>query len=336
MEFEDFKKDSPQDSTVKELEGVEAFSSLALLFEKILKLEQKGPRVLLAPDKSLKKIEAFFEFKQPNFPWFVLPPAPLTNSLFAEKIWNQRRSWLAWARHSTAPSLFLASPVSLLKRSSLEPPSLVLKKGDMLNDLEKLGYKQKSFVEKVGDFSSRGFLFDIYSPAHKGALRLEMMDDKITSLSLLSKDLKKRVASLEEALIPPLKEWHLVGETRKTLCKMLKEGFSKEDFPFRQDLLKKISRGDTPFGFEAVLNALDETCSLDFFPHKVTLWILEPEKQKRILKKFWKKLKMKRFFLKRIGFFFLGKKWNQSFKWPSGDLVFLLNKEASCNPLQII
>ncbi len=292
MAFTDFKKDFThfhKSSSPKEIRGVEAFSSLALLFEKIFVPEQKSPQILVAPDRDLKKIKKFLLLKKPKFSWFDLPAAPLTNSLFAEKIWNQRRLWQSWAKQDS-PSLFLTTPLSLLKKSSLKPPFLLLKKGDTLEDFEKLGYKQKSFVEKVGDFSQRGFLLDIYSPSYSSALRLELMDDKILHINLLSKDLKKREDSLEEALISSLKEWQLSGEDKKNLCQILKDRFTKDELPFREDLLKKISRGDTPFGFESILNTLDETCSLDFFSQKPTLWILEPENTKKDFEESLKKI----------------------------------------------
>ena len=276
MDFEDLKKDFFLSKEPKEIIGTQAISSLSFLLEKAATFNRNQPQVLLAPSKDLKKIKSFLSFKKTSLNHLELPMSPLSNYVFAEKNWNQRRMWQAWAQQNH-PSLFLATPLSLLKKTSTKEPCLHLKKEDTLEDISFLRYLPKPFVEKAGDFSSRGFLWDIYSPAYSYPLRLELIDKKIQSIHLLSKDLKTRTSSLEEAWIPFLKEWGSDREQRQQICHTLKTSFSGENFPFMEDLLKTISRGEDPDGFESLLNLLDSTCSLDYFPTKPSLWIWNAE-----------------------------------------------------------
>ena len=190
----------------------------------------------------------------------------------SERLIQKRRGWQALARHS--PGLFLASPHSLLKKTSLKTPLFQLREGDPLPDMPSLGYRRKDFAENPGDFSRRGFICDVFSPAYSTALRLELTGDRIVSLHLLDAGGKKRKETLTSALLPLTEEGPPRGELQK-LCRFLKkEGCGRE-------ALQSLARGKIPFGFEILRNALDNTCSLDWFARPPWIWIYEPESLKQ-------------------------------------------------------
>ena len=254
-----------------EIGGLESLSGLRdLLNQK--SIQSQGPHLLVTEEEELKKFRAFFKLKPLKDPCFELPPFSLSGGGVSERLIQKRRGWQAQARHSSG--LFLASPQSLLKKTSLETSLLQLREGDSLPDMQSLGYRPRDFTENPGDFSRRGFICDVFSPAYSTALRLELTGDQITSLHLLDAGGKKRKETLTSALLPLTGEWLSRGGMQK-LCRFLKqEGCGRE-------ALQSLVRGKIPFGFEILRNALDDTCSLDWFAHPPWIWIYEPELLKK-------------------------------------------------------
>ena len=267
-----------EDDSLKEIVGVEALSGIALFLEQANWLKN-SPCLLVAPLEDLQKIKKFLQFKKFSFPWYDLPQFPLSSTLFSHNQLIGRRTWQVKAQKGD-PALFLASSSALLKKTSLYESFQSIKKGDKIPNLESLGYKSKESLQKQGDFSYRGFLLDIYSPAHSRAVRLELLDDKVESMHLLSQDFKKRESSLDEVFIPYLLEWNLCGEDRKNLCKIIKKEFGSESSPLQEEILRQISRGESASGFEAFLNALDNKSSLDIFDHKTPILLFHKDKIK--------------------------------------------------------
>ena len=259
-----------------ELAGLEAASSLAALLtgEAFLK---SSPHLILAAPGDIRKIKRFLEFKPPKIPWLELPPFPRARSAAAKAARHKRIMWQAAARRGQG--IFLASPESLLKKTAPALP-LILKKGGRIPNLSPLGYREKAFMEEPGDFSQRGFLWDVFSPAYKLPLRLQLKGEELKSISLLSADFKRRDRELEEAWLPALSEWRLDGQARQRLCAFARKSGAgaapASVFYPQEELLKSLSRGDIPQKFEILINSADKSCSLGGFPRPPWLWIFAP------------------------------------------------------------
>ena len=176
--------------------------------------------------------------------------------------------------------LFLASPQALLKRTNSSLDFHIIKKDEKFDTFILKDYEEKPFVEQQGDFSSRAFLIDIFSPAYDRPLRVQLFGDKIQSIHLLDENFKKRQEELKQALIPSLYEWNWTGEDRKNLCLHLKKQEQILNSSLPSELFKNFSRGDLYFGFENLLNCLNKTCSLNYFSSLPQICLFEPEKTK--------------------------------------------------------
>lgn len=262
-----------------ELSGIEAVSSLALLFEKKDFLQTK--QLLISSEKNLEKLKSFLYFKKPSIPWYDLPPFPKPKSPYSESMRFKRRRWQSWASFAeNSPGLFLSSPQALLKKTNISLSCHIIKTGENFKSSFLENYEEKAFVEKAGDFSSRAFLMDIFSPAYKSPLRIQLVGDKIQSIHLLDADFKRRQEELKQALISSPYEWSFKGKDRKKLCVYLKQQESLLNHTLPPELFKSFSRGELYFGFENLLNSLDKNCSLDFFSHPPQIWLFEPEESK--------------------------------------------------------
>ncbi len=267
--------------------GIEAISSLTLLFEKILEEKEfsQTRHLIVSDSKELEKLRAFLCFKKPKIQWLDLPPFPQPKSLRFESIRMKRRKWQAWANFSEeGPRLFLASPQALLKKTNSSLIARSIKKGERVDSSITAGYEEMPCVEKAGEFSSRGFLMDIFSPAYDSPLRIQLSGDHLQSIHLLDKEFKRRQRELEQALIPSLYEWGWTGEDRQELCDYLRKREKQLDAALPQELFQSLSRGRVYSGFEHLLNGLNSACSLDLFPRPPQIWLFEPEKaQERFL-----------------------------------------------------
>ena len=250
---------------------------MALFFEK-RDLHKK--HLLVADLNSLDKLKSFLNFKKTSFFWWELSPFPPPKSPYFESLIYKRKRWQAMAQNKGQSGVFLASPQALLKKTNLQLSHFVLEKGkafnyDVLND-----YFHKEYVEREGEFSSRGFLIDIYSPVYDRPFRVELLEGQIKSLHLLDQTFKRRETELDQALVAPIYEWSFKGEDRRKLCDHLRQKENQLQAVLPSELFENISRGKSYYGFESLLNCLDQTCSLDFFSDLSQIWILEPEKTK--------------------------------------------------------
>ncbi|MDE0092404.1 MAG: hypothetical protein OXN83_03860, partial [Oligoflexia bacterium] len=258
------------------LANIEAVSGLAFFFERKSFFQQK--HLIVGDLSSIDKLKAFLQFKKTEIPWYELAPFPPAKSPFLEKAIYKRKRWQAMAQAVGQGGVFLASPQALLKKTNTQLSYFVLKKGnrfdyEILND-----YNHKEFVEKEGEFSSRSFLIDIFSPVYNRPFRLELLGETIQSIHLLDNTFKKREEELEQALVSSLYEWSFKGEDRKKLCHHLRQEEQKLDTALPLELFENFSKGKLYFGFESLLSCLDQTCSLDFFSDLSQIWIINPEK----------------------------------------------------------
>ncbi|MBC6415058.1 MAG: DEAD/DEAH box helicase [Bdellovibrionales bacterium] len=258
--------------------NVQAISSLALIFDKQLSL--KGKQLIIADNKNITKLKKFLQFKKTNFKWHELVSFPLPKNPYAPRSFLKRIRCQSYMIEEGFSGIFLATAQALLKKTSSDFNVIVIKKGDLFPYNKMKSYNLVEFVEKPGDFSSRSFLIDIFSPAYETPLRIELLEDSIMSIHLLSSDFKRRVKQLDKALISPLSEWNLAPSLRKDLCDHLRKQETLLNVSLPKKLYQSYSRGEPYFGFEALLNTLSNQCCLDYFSEFDAIYLWEPEKVK--------------------------------------------------------
>jgi transcription-repair coupling factor (superfamily II helicase) len=88
----------------------------------------------------------------------------------------------------------------------------IISAGDTLNrddfcaKLLSGGYKRESLVEEKGEFSIRGSIIDIFPPAEKNPLRLEMFGDDIESIRIFDGASQRSVSTTDAFVVPPASE----------------------------------------------------------------------------------------------------------------------------------
>ena len=87
-----------------------------------------------------------------------------------------------------------------------------IKPEELKKSIVKLGYEPMSMVESIGEFSSRGGIFDFYSPSQKHPVRIEFFGDEIDSIRTFDIETQRSVQSLDEITIYPARDIYLDRE----------------------------------------------------------------------------------------------------------------------------
>ena len=153
--------------------------------------------------------------------------------------WEQRRLHLLWKLGKGQIPILVSSLEALSLRTM--PPAVLFSAATTLRpgasfDLEDLsrrltaaGYARTSLVEGVGQFSIRGGIVDVFSPAYDSPLRAEFWGDEIDLLTFFDPLSQRRTAELPEAVLLPVAETlphlhpegtaGLIGQIQKLLNK---------------------------------------------------------------------------------------------------------------------
>jgi transcription-repair coupling factor (superfamily II helicase) len=82
----------------------------------------------------------------------------------------------------------------------------VLARDELLERLEAGGYERVETVVEVGQWSLRGGIVDIFSPARERPLRVELFGDEVESLRLFDPTSQRSLETLESVEVLPLSD----------------------------------------------------------------------------------------------------------------------------------
>ena len=131
---------------------------------------------------------------------------------------------------------------------------------DVILYLTNCGYEHSTQIEKVGQFSKRGGILDIFSPNFSYPLRFEFWGDEVISIRSFSVETQRsEKRELKAVNIIPCREVILNDETRSCILseKIAEKGFYEGielDIPLlykgKHSLFDYVSSGDTIFFFD--------------------------------------------------------------------------------------
>ncbi|HJQ24181.1 MAG TPA: transcription-repair coupling factor [Blastocatellia bacterium] len=153
----------------------------------------------------------------------------------------------ALAERTISPDLLKASSISLRVGEDM-PPELIV---DLL---VASGYVRQEPVGAVGEFSLRGGILDIFSPAHDAPHRIEFFGDTVDSIREFDADSQRSVGKITETLIVPMRELAVRREEFMNWADEAERYW--EDDRFRRDLRARLAhaaRGEAFPGWEYLL-----------------------------------------------------------------------------------
>ena len=134
----------------------------------------------------------------------------------ASRTWEQQRLRLRWEFAVEKTRLLLASWEGLSLRTmpcaTLLDAAVTLRVGEVYSldaltqALVQSGYERCTMVEGVGQFSVRGGILDVFSPAQSNPIRVEFFGDELDAMGTFDPLTQRRTENLEEAVILPVAE----------------------------------------------------------------------------------------------------------------------------------
>ena len=95
---------------------------------------------------------------------------------------------------------------------------------DLRKQLSEAGYQAAPVTESPGEYTSRGGILDVYTPAMESAVRIEFFDDEIDSIRTFDVETQRSIDSLNEVVIVPAAEFIPNNEEKeKALDAVMKE-----------------------------------------------------------------------------------------------------------------
>jgi transcription-repair coupling factor (superfamily II helicase) len=177
----------------------------------------------------------------------------------------------ALAERTVSPGQLKSSSISLRVGEDM-PPELIV---DLLISS---GYVREEPVGAVGEFSLRGGILDIFSPAEDAPHRIEFFGDTVDSIREFDRDTQRSVGRAGQTLIVPMRELSVRREEFMTWADRAEQHWADERF--RRDLRARVAhaeRGEPFPGWEYLIpltRPLDAS-AFDYFKDAV-LVIDEP------------------------------------------------------------
>ena len=148
----------------------------------------------------------------------ILPTRELTlyNAAVVSRGWEQKRLQMLYAMAKGEIPLLVASVEALslrtMPRSTLYETAVHLKTGgaypleDLCHKLTACGYSRTTLVEGVGQYSVRGGILDVFSPACELPIRAEFWGDDLDAMGLFDPLTQRRTENIDEAVLLPVAE----------------------------------------------------------------------------------------------------------------------------------
>lgn len=251
------------------------------------------PHLVVVPRSSdanrLLQVIQFFDSqrKVEILPHFDI--SPYSGLYPKSQIVSERLRFLFNAQSARPGEIFIA-PIGSLQQKTL--PFNLLKKrsrtyrknddlpSDINEALSKLGYISTPLVEDVGQYSMRGGILDIFSPAHNYPVRVELFGDSIESMRSFSPIDQRSLEDLQQFDLIPCKETLFEDENLDHIISSFRESLigRQIDKTESEELLRSLVRGQHFPGVEFLLPFFYQKPAnpLEHFSSNLNIWILDP------------------------------------------------------------
>jgi transcription-repair coupling factor (superfamily II helicase) len=191
----------------------------------VLPFEKLSPH----PDNVAGRLEGLYKLVEEPAPILISTPAALMQKVIPKEALKQ-------------------SYLYLVAGQDLPPETLT-------EHLVQWGFQNLPLVEEYGDFSVRGGIIDLFSPAYTLPIRLEFDGDRLESIREFNPSTQRSERSLEDFLLLPVKEFSLKRSANDQILRKLEQRAIELDMDRREKnaLLDSINEGIPFAGMEFLL-----------------------------------------------------------------------------------
>jgi transcription-repair coupling factor (superfamily II helicase) len=160
----------------------------------------------------------------------------------------------AIAERTIPPNLLNSSSIALKVGEDM-PPELIV---DLLISS---GYVRQEPVGAVGEFSLRGGILDVFSPAHDAPHRIEFFGDTVESIREFDADTQRSIGKVNESNLVPMRELSVRREEFMQWAEAARKHW--QDDRYRRDLRSRLAHAERGEAFEGWEYLLPLTRTLD-------------------------------------------------------------------------
>ncbi len=170
--------------------------------------------------------------------------------------------------------LFIDSVRTVKAAARLDPENLIA-------SLVATGYEASSLVTRVGEFSRRGGIIDLFSPLHEQPVRLEFFGDAIESMRSFDPETQRSTGALSEVVVLPVRELIVTDQGRERFKDRIDD----------EALNDRISEGALMPGAESLAPFFYDMESLfRYLPLESRVALIEPDDIDKELDAQWQKI----------------------------------------------
>ncbi len=121
----------------------------------------------------------------------------------------------------------------------------VIKREDILNNLEKYGYVRDSIVTTTGEYAVRGYIIDLFVIDDEHPIRIEFFGDEVDSIRYFDENTQLSIKEVDSISIKPYTE--IISDKNSSLCDYMNDPY-----------LVMINRDQIDVSYEKLLNDINE------------------------------------------------------------------------------
>ncbi|MDH4162831.1 MAG: transcription-repair coupling factor [Nitrospirota bacterium] len=173
--------------------------------------------------------------------------------------------------------LFADAVRTINSGSTLDPDAFA-------DSLISIGYEHASLVTRIGEFSRRGGIIDIFSPAHPNPLRFEFFGDVVESLREFDPETQRSLGTIKQAVALPVRELIQLRNADCGLRIEKQEDKNEKRAQISQEQQKQIEEGTFPPGAEFLAPFFYTMDPLvRYFPETSVIALIEPDDITKVL-----------------------------------------------------
>lgn len=264
-----------------------------LLSQNLSKDINSLPKVVLVSSLEMAQlVEQQINFFSNTLRCFILQNydvSPYSGLYPSPQVSRSRTRFLFWAAKAQKNDIFIIPIAALLQLSapfySFSKRCHLFKNSDELPSelsefLSSLGYQASPLVEDVGQFSIRGGIVDIYSPAENYPIRIELFGDQIESMRFFSTANQRSLDETHQINIIPNLEIDFSDDTIEKIIKNFKIDLNDRKVLHQEidEVIRNISLKHYFPGSDFLLSYCYEQLGtvLDHFSSGLNLFLQDP------------------------------------------------------------
>jgi transcription-repair coupling factor (superfamily II helicase) len=200
----------------------------------------------------------------------------------------ERLSFLFHAQNAKPGQIFVAPLPFLLQRTCsfkyLNSNSKSWKQGDLFPEnihqyLQSLSYLSAPLVEDVGQYSLRGGILDVFSPAHDRPVRIELFGEEIESLRYFSTSDQRSDATIDRFNIIPVRDFLINDSNIESTLSRIRDHLAHRDHDTAEaeEIFRALVRYQLIPGYEFLLPFVESQTEsvFDHFSSPLNVWFLD-------------------------------------------------------------